>query len=67
MTRAVTNAQVRLPALNSDLLQDAIESIAEGFLLFDAQDRLIAVNHRYRELFDIPNEEPLWAPHHLSS
>ena len=31
-------------------LNDAIESIAEGFALWDAQDRLVICNSRYREL-----------------
>lgn len=35
-----------------ELLLDAIESLAEGFMLFDSADRLIAVNGRYRELYE---------------
>ena len=34
-----------------DLLVDAIECITEGFVLYDAQDRLVLCNSRYRELF----------------
>ena len=34
-----------------DLLLDAIECITEGFVLYDAQDRLVLCNSRYRELF----------------
>ncbi|HEV7253377.1 MAG TPA: PAS-domain containing protein [Mesorhizobium sp.] len=59
MAEAVTREQAIPAAINSDLLQDAIESIAEGFLLFDAQDRLVALNQRYRELFEIPDDEVL--------
>jgi len=33
------------------LLVDAIECITEGFVLYDAQDRLVLCNSRYRELF----------------
>ena len=33
------------------LLSDAIECITEGFVLYDAQDRLVMCNGRYRELF----------------
>ena len=33
------------------LLSDAIECITEGFVLYDAQDRLVLCNARYRELF----------------
>ena len=32
-------------------LTDAIESISEGFALFDADDRLIVCNNRFRELY----------------
>jgi adenylate cyclase len=32
-------------------LTDAIETISEGFSLYDAEDRLIICNSRYRELF----------------
>jgi PAS domain S-box-containing protein len=32
-------------------LTDAIETISEGFSLYDAEDRLILCNSRYRELF----------------
>ncbi|WP_448206410.1 ATP-binding protein [Azospirillum sp. sgz302134] len=34
-----------------DLLVDAIECITEGFVLYDAEDRLVLCNSRYRELF----------------
>lgn len=34
-----------------DLLLDAIDSVAEGFVLYDAQDRLVVCNQRYRDLF----------------
>src|SRR3954454_2225794 len=32
-------------------LADAIESVSEGFALFDAEDRLVLCNDRYRELY----------------
>ena len=32
-------------------LQDAIEAIADGFLLCDSDDRLVVVNSRYHEMF----------------
>ncbi len=32
-------------------LLDAIESISDGFVLFDAEDRLVACNERYREIY----------------
>ncbi len=34
-----------------DLLVDAIECMTEGFVLYDAQDRLVLCNSKYRELF----------------
>lgn len=37
----------------SELLEDAIESIDEGFMLFDAEDRLVARNTRYLELYGV--------------
>jgi signal transduction histidine kinase len=33
------------------MLQDAIEQLEEGFVLFDADDRLIMCNRRYRQLY----------------
>ena len=38
-----TEAQIRLT--------DALESISEGFFLFDADDRLVVCNSRFRELY----------------
>lgn len=32
-------------------IRDAIESISDGFALYDSQDRLVFCNQRYRELF----------------
>src|ERR687891_1179340 len=32
-------------------LTDALESISEGFFLYDADDRMVLCNSRYRELF----------------
>ena len=32
-------------------LTDAIESISEGFVLFDADDRMVLCNSRFRELY----------------
>jgi PAS domain S-box-containing protein len=41
-------------------LVDAIESISEGFALFDDEDRLVMCNHRYRELY--PGNTDLMVP-----
>lgn len=42
------------------LLQDAIESLPEGFALFDADDRLVVCNAQYRRLY--PISAPMIAP-----
>ena len=34
-----------------DLLENAIESLSEGFVYFDAQERLVLCNRRYKEIF----------------
>ncbi len=34
-------------------LQDAIESLREGFAMFDADDRLLLCNTRYRQMYDL--------------
>lgn len=36
-----------------ELLQDAVESLPEGFALFDADDRLVVCNTQYRRLYPI--------------
>ncbi len=42
-------------------LTDAIESISEGFALFDAEDRLVIANGRYREIM-LGDEAGAFAP-----
>lgn len=37
-------------------LIDAIESITDGFVLYDADDRLVLCNSKYRDLFDVSRE-----------
>ncbi len=37
-------------------LVDAIETMSEGFALFDREDRLVLSNARYKELYDVPDE-----------
>ena len=36
----------------SERVNDAIESISEGFSLYDAEDRLVLGNYKFAELFD---------------
>ena len=33
------------------ILRDAIESIADGFMMYDADDRIVLCNERYREMY----------------
>lgn len=37
-------------------LRDAIEALAEGFILFGPDGRMVMANHRYYEIFDIKPE-----------
>jgi PAS domain-containing protein len=39
------------PIAMTDLFQDVIEGMAEGFAVYDSEERLIACNERYRALF----------------
>ena len=39
-------------------LTDAIETISEGFSLYDAEDRLVLGNQKYTELFDVGDGPP---------
>ena len=50
----------RPAALSEQRLVDAIESISEGFALFDGEDRLVMCNRRYRELY--PGNADLMVP-----
>lgn len=42
-------------------LTEAIEAISEGFSLYDAQDRIVACNTRYREMFSYDKESIIGA------
>ena len=45
--------QIKLDeALSRSRMREAIESISDGFSLFDMDDRLVEFNQRYRELMD---------------
>ncbi len=46
---AVSAFASQAPALTRVI--DAIDSMAEGFILFDAEDRLVLVNAKYREFY----------------
>jgi diguanylate cyclase (GGDEF)-like protein len=47
---ALRDAQARAESAR-ETLDDAIEALPEGFALFDADDRLVLCNQRYRELY----------------
>ena len=47
---ALEGAQARAEAAHQSL-EDAIEALPEGFALFDADDRLVLCNRRYREIY----------------
>jgi PAS domain S-box-containing protein len=51
VTARKTAEQAALQA-SEQRLTDAIESISEGFSLYDAEDRLVLGNYKYKELFD---------------
>ena len=42
------------------LLRDAVDSISEGFMIFDSQDRLVLCNDAYRRLYQA--SAPLMIP-----
>lgn len=39
------------------MVEDAIESMNDGFIMFDAEDRLVTCNRRYRELLNLTEED----------
>lgn len=46
--------QARAEALQSrERLEDAIEALPDGFALYDAEDRLVVSNRRYREIYGL--------------
>ncbi|SEW44683.1 diguanylate cyclase (GGDEF) domain-containing protein [Cognatiyoonia koreensis] len=47
----LASAAKRQADLAEDRLQTAIEALTDGFILFDADDRLVMCNDRYRELY----------------
>jgi signal transduction histidine kinase/DNA-binding response OmpR family regulator/methyl-accepting chemotaxis protein len=53
----IEEANLREVAAARQRLLDAIESISEGFSLYDAQDRLVLCNSRYRSTLHAGSEE----------
>lgn len=47
-------AVASLASVDRQQLIDAIETIVDGFVLFDADDRLVTCNARYREIYALP-------------
>ncbi|MDF1792307.1 MAG: PAS-domain containing protein [Thalassobaculaceae bacterium] len=58
MWRDVTSERraQELVATTQNRLVEAIETMSEGFALFDSEDRLILSNAKYKELYDLPQE-----------
>jgi sigma-B regulation protein RsbU (phosphoserine phosphatase) len=54
--RQVTTASSRARASHARMIE-AIESVPQGFSLFDANDRLVICNRRYREMVSQPGAE----------
>ncbi len=48
--QALRESEARAARAQTQLI-DAIESISEGFVLFDAEDRLVLTNNKYRAMF----------------
>ena len=44
-------AAIKQASVAEDRLRTAIEGLTDGFILFDADDRLVMCNERYRELY----------------
>ena len=57
VTARKTAEQAALQA-SEQRLTDAIETISEGFSLYDAEDRLVLGNQKYAELFDVGEGPP---------
>ncbi len=55
-TRDLQSSEARLSEAHAILI-DAIESIPEGFVLFDADRRLVICNERYREFYGYSEED----------
>src|SRR5215472_18195662 len=53
LVRDRTDERLRQEALDRERLRllDAVESFSEGFALWDAEDRLVMCNSRYREMY----------------
>ncbi|RED46127.1 PAS-domain containing protein [Aestuariispira insulae] len=51
--RDVTDVMEQRNALahSERILKDAIEALADGFVIYDADDRLVVCNERYREIY----------------
>ncbi|HMM75160.1 MAG TPA: PAS-domain containing protein [Gammaproteobacteria bacterium] len=45
------------------LLQDAIDSVDGGLVMFDAEDRLVLANRRYRDIYDLDEDDALPGTH----
>jgi PAS domain S-box-containing protein len=52
-TDSTAEVEARVAAMDAQaLLQDAVESLSEGFILFDSNERITLVNKQFRELYE---------------
>jgi two-component system cell cycle sensor histidine kinase PleC len=58
---ADSEAGTQTPSADDPTLHDAIEAISEAFVLWDADNRLVMSNGKYREFHKVPEE--LLVPH----
>lgn len=49
-------AQELALARSEQMLRDAVEALADGFVLFDEEDRVVMFNERYREMYRTTGE-----------
>ncbi len=47
------------------LIENAIESMTDGFVMFDAEDRLVTCNSRYRDFFHLSSEAIVPGSHYI--
>ena len=52
-TDSTAEVEARIAAMDAQaLLQDAVESLSEGFILFDADERITLVNKQFRKFYE---------------
>ena len=46
-----TVEQARAHKISDQMFRDAIESLADGFVIYDSEDRLVTCNQRYKQIY----------------